>query len=92
MFKMIGLDNLEKELKAAIRAVASLDGQVAKVEFDPNDKRSINSAVLAMERAIDQKVARYKSNPLVAQLVVGIKERYRASIMEQAAKARSSAR
>ena len=43
-----------------------------------------------METAIDQKVARYRSNPLVANLAKQMKARYREAIIERARQARGA--
>jgi hypothetical protein len=88
MLKITGLDKLQKDLKDASRAMQGLNGQIAEVRFDPSDPTSVNAAVRTMERAVDQKAAPYRNNPLVAEMVKGVKANYRASIMEQARKAR----
>lgn len=88
MLKITGLDKLQKDLKDASRAMQGLNGRIAEVRFDPSDPTSVNAAVRTMERAVDQKVAPYRNNPLVAEMVKGVKANYRASIMEQARKAR----
>lgn len=90
MIKITGLDKLQKDLKDAGRALERLNGRIADLRFDPSDPASVNAAVRKMERAIDQKVASYRGNPLVAELVKGMKANYRASILEEARKARSA--
>ncbi len=84
--KISGLDKLQRELKDAQRAFRSLDGTIATLKFDPNDRASVEAAIREMERAIESKVGSYRSNALVQQVAKGLKEKYRAAILERAAK------
>ena len=53
MFKIAGLDKLQKDLKDAERAIERLDGEITEIQFDPSDSSSISDAVRTMERSID---------------------------------------
>lgn len=90
MGKITGLDKLHKMLDDASRAFEELDGKIGEVSFDPNDPASIDDAISSMERAIDQKVGAYKSNPMVAQLIPQMKAKYRDGIIARAESARTS--
>jgi hypothetical protein len=79
-----GLDKLQRELQDAERAMRTLDGTIAKLNFDPDDRQSVQNAIRQMEAAIDSKVARYRGNALVSQLVPKMKEQYRQKILELA--------
>jgi len=79
-----GLDKLKSELEAAQRAFSALDGEIAKVSFDPQNPQSVQAAIQAMETAVDSKIAPYRGNPLVEVVVPKLKEKYRAAILERA--------
>ena len=79
-----GLDKLQRELQDAERAMRTLDGTIAKLNFDPDDRQSVQNVIRQMEAAIDSKVARYRGNALVSQLVPKMKEQYRQKILELA--------
>jgi hypothetical protein len=82
--KLESLDKLQRELQAAEGALRTLDGTIANLKFDPDDRQSVQNAIRQMETAIDTKVARYRSNALVSQLVANMKEQYRRKILELA--------
>jgi hypothetical protein len=90
MVKITGLDSLQRQFKDAQKAFGALDGQFATVSFDPDNPTSVAEAIRTMERAIDAKVAPYRSNPLVANIVPQLKEKYRAAIRERARAAKAS--
>jgi len=90
MVKITGLDSLQRQLKEARKAFGTLDGQFATVSFDPENPESIGEAIREMERAIDAKVAPFRSNPLVANIVPQLKDKYRAAIQERAKAAKAS--
>ena len=68
MFKITGLDKIQKDLKDAQRALNELDGELGVVNFDPNDPASIESAIQSVNRMIDERIGKYSSNPIVAPL------------------------
>jgi hypothetical protein len=84
--KIEGLDKLQRELQDAERALSALDGTITSLKFNPDDPQSVRNAVRQMETAIDSKVARYRGNALVSQLVPKMKEQYRQKILELAKK------
>lgn len=88
MFKITGLDKLQRELVEAERALSDLDGELAAVRFDPGDPASIEAAIQAVHQMVDQRAGRYASNPIVRPLIGQMKETYRAHIVEKAAAAR----
>lgn len=69
MVAIQGLDKLTRQLDEAGKAAKALDGDLTTVNFDPSSAASVNEAVRQMERAIDQKVSRWRGNPLVDELV-----------------------
>lgn len=62
MFKITGLDKLQKNLKDAERALSELDGELGVVNFDPNDPASIEGAIQSVNRMIDERLGEYSSN------------------------------
>ena len=80
--KITGLDKLQRDLKDAQRALASLDGEITRLRFNPNDPASVQQAIRQMEQAVDSKTAAYSSNPLVAKIAQGTKEAFRKRILE----------
>ncbi|WP_122532807.1 hypothetical protein [Pseudomonas viridiflava] len=83
-----GLDKLQRDLKSAQKTFEGLDGELCTVKFDPYDPSSIERAIQTVNDTIDTKVGAYSSNPFVAPLIEGMKESYRARIIEQAAERR----
>ena len=88
MFKVEGLDKLQRDLKRAQDAFSELDGEFGSVSFNPDDPSSIDLAITSMEKLIDKKTAEYSDSEIVAALVEKIKEQYRAMILEKATEAR----
>lgn len=91
MFKITGLDQMTKQLEQAQAAFEELDGGLGEVNFDPHDPGSIESAIQKVNEMLDAKAATWADNPLVAQVVEGMKEQYREAIIERAAAARLEA-
>lgn len=88
MFKIEGIDKLQRDLKRAQDALAELDGDLGSVSFNPEDPASIDQAIAAMERIIDDRVAAYEDSKIIGSLAEEMKEQYRAMILEKAAEAR----
>jgi len=86
--KITGLDKLTKQFDDAQKALAALDGELGSVRFNPHDPGSIESAIQEVEAMIDARVGEYASNPIIGQLIGGLKERYRQGILDRAAEAR----
>jgi hypothetical protein len=83
-----GLNELTKNLDQLKKAIGSLDGEIAKVHFDPYSKQDVERAVREMERKFDAKVARYRSNPAVREIVTGLKQEVRQGLLKKAEEAR----
>lgn len=88
MFKIEGLDKLQRDLQRAQDALGELDGELGSVSFDPDDPASIDQAITSMEKLIDEKIAAYEDSDIVVSLAEEMKEQYRAMILEKAAQAR----
>lgn len=82
--KIRGFDKLRKTLAEAQDAFADLDGDVGKFTFNPSDPSSVANAIAAMERAVDERAGpNAASNPLVRQVLEGLKKKFRAHILSK---------
>jgi hypothetical protein len=87
MASISGLDQLQRQLAEAQTAMSMLNGEVAKLKFDPTDPASVESAVHMMKRMIDQKAGRYSSNPIVGPFITKSKEAFASAIRAKAIRA-----
>lgn len=83
-----GLDSLMKTMKELERALSDLDGDIAHLTFNAHDPQSIENAIQEFSSAVDQKIAGYSQNNLIAHLVKELKVSGRATILERAAAVR----
>lgn len=88
MIKIDGLDDLTRELEEAQRALASVEGELGSVNFNPNEPESIEAAIQKVEAMIDERLGAYASNPIVGPLADQMKRSYRDGIIDHAAEAR----
>lgn len=88
MFKVEGLDKLQRDLQKAQDALSEIDGEIGSVSFDPDDPASIDAAITSMEKLIDGKLSGFDDSDIVSSLAEQMKEQYRAAILEKAAEAR----
>ena len=88
MTKITGLDELQKQLKEAQRALEAIDGELTTISFNPDDPESIEGAIRQTNEAIDSRVGPYASNPFVEPLIEQMKDHYRQAILDRAAEAR----
>lgn len=91
MFKTSGLDELQKELNEAQRALSELDGELGAVSFNPRDPVSIEAAIQSVCQMVDNRIGQYSSNSVVGPLIDQVKEAYRENILQKAAEARLKA-
>ncbi|GHD21395.1 hypothetical protein GCM10016234_35000 [Tianweitania populi] len=82
--KIQGIDKLQRDLKEAEMAMKEIDGLLGEASFDPEDPASIDVAVQAAHRMIDDKMGPYARNPLVGPMIEETKEHFRQAIIEQA--------
>lgn len=85
--KVSGLDAIKRQLDQLQLALKQLNGMVGTLSFDPHDPESIRKAIAQMERLVDDKVVKYRTNPVVADIAAKMKEQYRKSILERVKKA-----
>lgn len=87
MLKVTGLEKLQRQFQQAQEALSNLEN-LGVVEFDPTDPESINHAINSMEEKIDEHIAPYSGNAIVASFAAQMKEKYRSLILEKAAATR----
>lgn len=88
MFKIDGLDRLQRELAEAERAIAEIDGELGAVSFDPHSPESISAAIVSAEQLIDERLGQYADNSVVGPMISQMKESCRTAIIDRAAEAR----
>jgi hypothetical protein len=88
VFKNNGFDKLTKQLSQAADALSRIDGEIGTVSFDPKDPLSIEQAIKNVEIMIDAQLGDCGTNPIIRQIIDGMKEQYRTGILERAATAR----
>lgn len=86
-----GLDKLQRELDQLQKAIASLDGDITSINFDPSDPQSIDVAIKKVETVIDERAGNLSGSEIATNLVSELKEKYRQAILEKAAELREQA-
>jgi ribosomal 50S subunit-associated protein YjgA (DUF615 family) len=84
-----GLEKLQRDLKEAATAFSGVEIHLAYVSSDPT---AVEVAMAEVDQSIDEIVARYPSNALVAQLGGQCRERLRSMVLEHAAVSRIEGR
>jgi len=87
-FQITGFDefaNLFEELETAF---AQLNGSICGFSFDLSKPDQVQTAIQTTERAVDERLSEFPDNPLVQQLAIGTKEKFKAEILERASEAR----
>lgn len=82
-FEIKGLDKLTRQLEDAQKAAARLDGELGKIAFDPGDLASVETAISTAKSLIDERLAGFHGNPLVAQMAAGLKAHFEDAIQER---------
>jgi len=88
MIKITGLDELSKKTDQLAKFAEEIDGELANVQFDPNDPASIEAAIQEVSDAIEDKSKSYGRNDWIQNLAEQLKENGRLAILEKAAAAR----
>jgi hypothetical protein len=88
LIKITGLKELQKKMDDLAKFASEMDGELARVSFDPNDPSSIETAILTASDAVDERANAYPRNDMVQNLAEQAKESFREQILERAAAAR----
>ena len=90
--KITGLDEMQRDLQQARRAFKSLDGEITRLKFEPDDQGSINAALRQLDNAIDAKLRPYRGNILVEAVAKSLREEFRKGFLKRVEEARREAR
>ncbi|QIL43900.1 hypothetical protein G7045_06270 [Acidovorax sp. HDW3] len=83
-----GLDDLQKTLSEAQRALEAVNGELGTLSFNPEDPGSVEAAIAESERLVDERLGKYANNSIVGPLMVQMKQSFRTAVIEKAAEAR----
>jgi hypothetical protein len=78
------LKKLERTLDQLKKAANSLNGEIARLHFDPNNPSEVNRVVQELERQFDAKVSPHSSNAAVWEIVTGLKQEFRKGLLKKA--------
>ena len=85
---MKGLDDLQRTLAEAQRALEAVNGELGTLSFNPEDPESVEAAIIESERLVDERLGKDANNPIVGPLIVQMKDSFRTAVIEKAAAAR----
>lgn len=88
MFKLTGLDSLQKTMSEAQTALEAVNGELGTLTFDPEDPASIEAAISESERLVDERLGAYAKNSIVGPLIQQMKDAFRTAVIEKASEAR----
>lgn len=80
-FKISGLDGLQKELQDAQAAAAALQGPLEEISLAPDDPASVQAALEAVDRLVDEKAGTFPSGSIAHEILEAMKESMRNSIL-----------
>lgn len=79
-----GLDGLQNTLQEAQRAAQAIDGEIAELRFNPADPKSVEQAIAEGKAKVNEKLGRYKSNPIAKQMAEALKHKIEESVRARA--------
>jgi hypothetical protein len=88
IFKINGLEKLQKDLLDAQMAADALNRTKIEVEYDPLVPASVESAMAKIEQTISEKTARYRGNALVELAAKGLTRQHQENILARVSAAR----
>ena len=91
MIKITGLKEMQRKMDDLAKFASEMDGELARVSFDPNDPSSIEAAIQKACESVDERATSYPRNDMVQNLAEQAKESFREQILESAAAARLKA-
>jgi len=83
-----GLDDLQRTLSEAQRALEAVNGELGTLSFNPEDPGSVEAAIAESERLVDERLGKYANNSIVGPLMAQMKQSFRTAVIEKAAEAR----
>ncbi len=85
--RLTGMSEVTRNMEAIKRA---LDGEIAKLQFDPRVPEDVARAIRQIEMRIEIKVAPYLTSAGVREIAAELKEECRKAILEKADEARKN--
>jgi hypothetical protein len=67
-FEIKSQGNLQKTLEEAQRALKEIEKGIGQVQFNAADPASVEKAIQDAKAQVDQKLSRYRSNPIVKKM------------------------
>lgn len=83
--KLTGLSEVTRNMEAIKRA---LDGEIAKLQFDPRIPEDVAGAIRQIEQRVDMKLAPYVTSPGVREIAAELKQECRKAMLQKADEAR----
>jgi len=77
------LDALRTQILNAEPVLKKLDVEMEKIQFDPRVPASVDAASEKVESLIDELLAGFKNNPVLAPLADELKSQYLEGVQEQ---------
>ncbi|NRP13963.1 hypothetical protein XMM379_002089 [Aliiroseovarius sp. xm-m-379] len=82
MFKIEGLDDVQKQFAEIEQAVSELSGSLGSIEFEPTSREGVERAILAVESMIDDRLRKFSGNAAISEIAEGLKREVKAAIMK----------
>jgi len=83
-FEIKGLDALQNTLQEAERAAEALDGDIAQLQFNPADPKSVEQAIAEGNAKVDKKLGPYRSNPIAQKMAEALKQKIEETVRAKA--------
>ena len=78
-----GFDGLKRQINKVTRALASVNGTVAEVRLDGSGPANIETPMLQMEAAVDERIRPYAQHPFVRQKAQDLTSRLGDDVCQQ---------
>lgn len=82
------LRDFERRMQDVFRVLEQIDDDIETVTFNPRDLASVEAAIQKVGGMIDDQLDEYMSDPKLAPVITGAKNRYRRAIFEVVGQAR----
>ncbi|SHM58126.1 hypothetical protein SAMN05216593_101628 [Pseudomonas asturiensis] len=79
------LDAIRIQMREAEPVLKALDHELEKISFDPRKRESIDAAIEHVVLAIDARLKRFESNPILGPMAEDLKAQYVEGIHAQVA-------
>jgi hypothetical protein len=85
--ELSGFDELSRHLEQLAKAAEMLHGDIAQIQFDPNDPDSVQRAVTEMRAAVDAKAGEPGRSPFAKEIIEAVKDHFETAIRQHDGKA-----